>query len=253
MFQNDYGIVLYNKRWSESSHILTLFCQRFGKLTFLSKGSRRPKSMIASYHKVASMVYCIWNHQPSYDLQHLLSIEFQDTPMQLDGFEHRWEVLRILQMVRQTLPVQVSYTNGYFQLLRTLFAMAQDPIKSNLYCIQFFIRWMAELGFGLTVERCKVCGYQITGTKIFADIQCGHFICEKCLAKSSIQVKEIYGLYLKGDTISSIRVLESIPETKVKSMKLSFTCLQELNSFINLYLHYHTGTTVPKPFYSVIH
>lgn len=244
MYQKDIGIVLHNKRWSESSHILTVFCQQFGLLTFLSKGSRRPKSFIANYHKLGSFVECIWQHKRTSDLQQLLSICFQNGPLKLYGIIQRWDILRLLHLVRNTLPIGEIHSVGFLQLQRTIQAIEISPAHSSKLFFQFFIRWMSEIGFGLTVEQCTQCGFLLKGKQIYADIKNGCFVCENCITSYK---NSNYGTYVKGETITAMRILEALPESKIKNVKLSITCMNELQTFMKNYLKYHTGVTLSNP------
>ena len=54
------AIVLKSENWRETSKILTLFSQRFGKIRVIAKGARDPKSRLAGNLELFSQISIVF-------------------------------------------------------------------------------------------------------------------------------------------------------------------------------------------------
>lgn len=249
-FHKDIGIVLQNRRWSESSHILTTFTLENGKMTFLSRGSRRPKSFVSSCHKTGSIIECIWQHQNKSDLHLLSSVNFFNTPLNFHSFVQIWSLLQILFLVKTTIPNGQKHPNGFMQLSRTIYTLAEYPSHSNKLYLQFFIRWLGEIGYGLTLEKCCQCGCRITGKEIVGNYSDGNFYCELC---NNGKNQDSTFIILRGDSIATMKLLETTSEKLVHSIRLSTICFNEIDTFLRLYLKFHTGNFLKLHLFNFYH
>jgi DNA repair protein RecO (recombination protein O) len=175
------AIVIRLVEFSESSCVVTLFTEDFGKIGALAKGARRPKGPFDSALDLLAVCRIVFIHKSSDSLDLLtearLDRRFRAATRCLSRLYAGYYVAELLQEL-------TDYGDPHPELYqladRTLTHLDRDydPVWTML---QFEVSALRHLGYLPSVDSCVVCGDPISpeGRVLFGQLA-GGVLCQKC-------------------------------------------------------------------------
>jgi DNA repair protein RecO (recombination protein O) len=209
------AISLHSIPFAESSKVVTFFTCDFGKLNFLAKGARRPKSKFGGALETFTYASLILYKPETPKLYILSDAEIirsfselhTSTELYLAGSQ-------IVEFVLRTVDFEEANARLFNLVLSALKILSNtDSIKklTDNLVLAFLLKGASFLGFRPELDNCVACRKplpklnrenmnKLLQAKLFFDITKGGILCTRCKAKSTEGLLLIYNqlAYLKS-------------------------------------------------------
>ncbi len=149
-FKDCEAIVLKGMKYNESSKILSLFTEDFGKVNFLAKGVRSMKSNQCGVFDDMNHIRIFFNNRTNNSLQVINKSEninvFNMIKINLDKLEYAYRILEIMN----NLTYDFDSSSKLFGLLKNVFYFLNTDLYESHNVYMFFQLNFAEIsGIGL--------------------------------------------------------------------------------------------------------
>jgi len=176
------AFVIRATRMTESSRVVTLFTEEFGKVKVVAKGADRPKSKFAGTIDLFNLLEAVIYRKETTELGTMSDASVIDSYPQLAsdsrkyGFGSAWcEILDKTSHIDHPRPETFRLTTDYFSILSRF----KSENAGLLFWTALF-KMLAIEGYAPELERCAACGKEITGADTFISLNRGGLICKKC-------------------------------------------------------------------------
>lgn len=229
------AISLHSVPFAESSKIVTFYTRDFGKIRFLAKGARRPKSKFGAALETFTYAKLII-YKPERPKLYIVSdaeiirsfAEFQTST------EHYYAGMQVIGFVLKAVASEMPDGRLFNLILKTLAMLActKDTDSLNNLVFAFYLKAASLLGYRPELDNCVACRkklIKLPSPKIFFALDKGGILCQDCQAKSTV-----------GETIlyPELIYLKSLLYSPLKS-SLVCNLNQKLKELIHQYLNYH--------------
>lgn len=233
------GVVLKGRRFRDSSQILTLFTQKFGKLQVLAKGVKLPKSRLAGNIQQFSIVEVVFYKKEQSDLHLLSQVDLIDPQEKIYTNLSRFSYASAVLELVDRLTVEEQSHPGLFAMLQETLEEFKDVSEEKLPFLvwSFALRLAANLGYRPNLAGCAVCrGKNFDGKLILFSAEQGGLVCKNCAEPGSFYLKLSPGSWeiMKRMLQAGSSILE---KTQANSKQL-----QEISDIILSLLEYHAHT-----------
>ncbi|MDH5185636.1 MAG: DNA repair protein RecO [candidate division WOR-3 bacterium] len=227
------AISLHSIPFAESSKIVTFYTRDFGKINFLAKGARRPKSKFGGALETFTYASLIIYKPETPKLYILSDAEIIRSFHELQTPTKRYIAgSRITEFVLKAVDFEEPNARLFNLLLSALMALSDhssiEQQTDNLVW-SFLLKAVSFLGYRPELNVCVACRKKIPQTKLFFDFAHGGILCPKCKIKSS-QAKSL--------TPRQFAYLKALLHLPLKR-SLNLLALPELKDLILPYLQYH--------------
>ena len=233
------GIVLKGQNFRDSSLILTLCTQKFGKLKLLAKGIKSPKSRMGGNLQQFSVVEVVFYKKENSELHLLSQVELLDPQEEiynnLTKFSHASAILELVDR----LTVEEESQPGLFSLVSETLHQFQKISEEKLPILtwSFALRLAANLGYSPNLSGCTICGRKdLNGQFILFSVEQGGLVCRNCSNPGS------YYLKLSKESWQKMKQMLASPGAEVEKFEVSSQQLQEISEIILSVLEYHAHT-----------
>lgn len=222
------GIIINDVNYSESSKILNIITDEYGKIGILSKGCRNLKSNLRSVSmKLTYGYFHIYYKENS--LSTLIAVDI------IDEFINIKKDLKKIGYAAYLLDLtnQVSKEANSFELF---FLLEAALLKINLGFDPMIItnivelKYLSFLGVMPTLDRCVLCGNDKQIITLNSD--CGGYICSNCYNDEYI---------VDEKTTKLVRMFYYVDIAKIKELNINERNKQEINKFLECYYERYTG------------
>jgi DNA repair protein RecO (recombination protein O) len=188
------AIVLRSRHLGETSRILTLFTERFGKLAVVAKGARRPKSRFGAsldlFAHSSVVLYLKENRELGLVTESTLVEGYFGLREDARRFGQASAVVELVdRMVMRAEP-----SPELFDLLRGGFEALQGTTHSSLLLSALMLKIISLLGFRPQLYACFRCGRSVAGQLKGFSVSRGGVICRRCAGAESTHVAITEGL-----------------------------------------------------------
>ena len=227
------AIVLRVIDFSESSCILTLFTEDFGKISALAKGARRPKSPFESALDLLAVCRIVFL-QKSGDVLDLLTEaklerRFRSASRDLSRLYAGYYVAELL---REMTDLGDQHPELYREAERTLSELDQGSEPASLI-MRFELAALKLLGFAPSLDDCAVCGNPIEPIeeprRMFG-VLAGGLLCSRCRGGQ----QEVVGLGI--ETVERLRAFSDLQSETWRTLTWDRLVQGELRGVLNHYL-----------------
>lgn len=234
------AFVLRVRKYGESSKIVTLYTENFGKINAIAKGARKLKSKFLPCLDVFAYISVLIYKKPSTRL-HLLSDcdlikSYQGLAEDLEKYEN---ALKIFELIYKILHDEEENRKLFKLLKLTIENLEQiEENKTNIY-FYFLIKFGEILGYAYNFQKCSRCNHNfitsdISDRKIIFDFSRGGAICEKC--ESGVIQPRVLNLGI----FKILNRFEAADEVqKITNIKLGKNEVVQIEKFLFDYLCYH--------------
>ena len=225
------AIVLRVIDFSETSSIVTLFTQDFGKISGLAKGARRPKSPFDAALDLLALCRIVFIHKSSQSLDLVteakLERRFRAATRDLSRLYAGYYLVELLN--------GLTYENDphpkLFQAAQdSLLALDGDEAVARVV-LRFELTALRVLGHLPSLERCVECGERVvaSGRVAFGQLA-GGVLCRRC------RVGKAQVVSVSGGVINSLRCFADADGDVWRRTQIDRRCRGELRGVLNHYL-----------------
>ncbi|MBN2000546.1 DNA repair protein RecO [candidate division KSB1 bacterium] len=228
------AVILYGRKQGETSKILTVLTQKFGKLTLIAKGSRSMKSKFLGALEPYTVAQIVFYRKENREMQFL-----SDAAM-IQPFVHIHAQLG--KMALAAIPCEIidkseenEHVNRelYKLLVETLSALDVAASGHKNIIRVFYIRFLKLSGFEIELRYCSGCHKTEVDERqyyLFAD---GAYYCRACLDSNSDS------FVLCKYILELLRWYNTIPLSQAHRARVAMTQGREVDSFLMTNLRYH--------------
>lgn len=148
------AFVLNRREHSETSLIVDCFSEKFGRISLLAKGARRPKSSLKALLQPFTLLHLQWTGKG--DLKTLTKAESISTlPMETMAL---YSGFYVNEMLSRVVEKQTPYPDLFHHYLQCLMQLASLPenIEPTLRTFEFHV--LQALGYGIDFAHCAATG-----------------------------------------------------------------------------------------------
>ncbi len=153
MIINTNAIVLKTFSYGETSLISRCFTEDRGKISFIIKGAKAKKNLIAPYFQPLSYINIIFNENEKRELQIVSKVSFvkiwTKIPLSLKKMTLSQSVLEISDF---TLEKNDPYPNLFKILIKTFLYFENDDFDENIVFWHYECKVLSEMGFLIDIE-----------------------------------------------------------------------------------------------------
>ncbi len=224
------AIVLRLVDFSESSCVVTLFTENFGKIGALAKGARRPKGPFDSALDLLAVCRIVFIHKSSDALDLLteakLERRFRAGSRELSRLYAGYYVAELLQDLTD---IADPHPELYREADRMLRDLDRDGETAKLV-FRFEVTTLRLLGFLPSLDACVRCGEPVRdGRRVLFGQLAGGVLCQGCRGGQKQVVS------LSAEVLSIFRRLAS-PDSKAGDLEIDRQRRGELRGLLNSYL-----------------
>jgi DNA repair protein RecO (recombination protein O) len=240
------ALSLHSIPFAESSKIVTFFTRDFGKLNFLAKGARRPKSKFGGALETFTHASLILYKPEMPKLFILSDAEIINSFSELHTSTEKYQAAaQIVDFVLKTVDFNEPNARLFNLVLSAFTVLANKtwPKRStdNLV-LAFFLKAASFLGYRPELENCVSCRAPVAKLlrsnekkplpkKLFFDIANGGILCSRCKNKNLLVIP------ILPSQLAYLKALLYFPLKR----SLSLPSLTEIKDLILQYLAYHFG------------
>ena len=153
MIINTNAIVLKTFSYGETSLISRCFTEDRGKISFIIKGAKSKKNLIAPYFQPLSYINIIFNENEKRELQIVSKVSFvkiwTKIPLSLKKMTLSQSVLEISDF---TLEANDPYPNLFQILIKTFLYFENGDFDENIVFWHYECKVLSEMGFLIDIE-----------------------------------------------------------------------------------------------------
>src|SRR4030066_1330831 len=233
------GIVLKSQNFRDSSQILTLYTQKFGKLKLLAKGIKSPRSRMAGNLQQFSVVEVVFYKKEEADLHLLSQADLVDPQAEIyKNLTRLSYASAILELVDRLTVEDETHPGLYSILTETLHILTGIPEdKLPVLVWSFALRLASNLGYRPNLAGCSICGKkELKEPYLLFSVEQGGLVCRACSEPGSFYLK------LSRESYEAMKQMLKSTPAEVERIAVTPKQLQEISEIILNLLEYHAHT-----------
>ncbi|AWI51336.1 DNA repair protein RecO [Actinobacillus porcitonsillarum] len=152
------GFVLHKREYSETSLLVDLFTENYGRITLLAKGARRPRSPLKALLQPFTPLLLRWSGKG--DLKVLTKVEAAalTLPMNTKALYSGFYINEVLVRVLENQTAYQELFHHYLQCVTHL-ALRSEELEPILRTFEFHV--LKALGYGVDFTHCMATGLDV--------------------------------------------------------------------------------------------
>jgi len=231
------AFVIRATRMTESSRVVTLFTEEFGKVKVVAKGVDRPKSKFGGTIDLFNLLEAVIYKKETSELGTLSDASVIESYPRIAadsrkfGFASAWcEILDKTSHLDHPRPATFDLTKAYFGNLSGL----KSDSAGLLFWTALFKMLIIE-GYAPEIEKCSNCGKADTGAAAVISLSRGGLICGKCSGGDDTLMK------LSADSLGLLRKMASESLADIAGESFSSKAGKKAAEVILAFASYHLG------------
>ena len=223
------GFVVKERDYLESSKILDLFTKKYGIISVISKGCKKPKSSLCSLS--SKMTY--GNFGIYYKEGKLSTLATIDSINNLNTIKK--DILKIsyttylMELVFQVVKQVDMYEEIYDLFISTILKI-NDNLDPLVLTNILELKLLDFLGVSPIVDSCSICGSKDNIVTI--SLEKHGLLCKECRTNETL-----YSL----DAIKHIRMYSYLDISKISKIEVKKEVKEEIDKYLNNYYERYTG------------
>lgn len=227
------GVVIKSQNLRETSKLLTLYTQDFGKMKLVAKGSRSMKSRFGGSIDLLNHIAIVFYYKQTRQIQFLSQSEIIHSFVRIrTDLEKLALGLAICELIDKTEIGNVPNALLFKTTIDTLKGLNQCTRATN-YFPYFVIKFLEIVGFKPNFNRCRNCGKLANGESILFKISKGGFMCSQCRAQDTS------GLMLSPETVKILQRFQKATIWGIDRIHPSRSAREEIDRFLRAYMRFH--------------
>lgn len=228
------AILLHSRKQGETSKILTVYSDLFGKMSLMAKGARNTKSKFLGSLDTFNNISVVFYRKENRDLQYISQADI------INPFESIHQSLGKISLA--AIPAEIIDKNEpldhknpvlYNLLKSTLETLDQSTSGLKNVIRSFKIKYVENSGFSPMLEKCQNCEKTEIGQVHYFDIESGFYNCENCGIPSEVNYT------MTGKALEFLRWFSQTPVASSILAKVSSPVGRQIDDFLILYIKYH--------------
>lgn len=222
------GIVVSETNYSESSKILNILTEKYGRVGVISKGCRNMKSKLRGVSR--KLVYGTFHiYYKENGLSTLISVDvknsFPKMMMNLSAISYASYILELIDQV-----VKQNEEDNLFCLLAAALEKIEQGLDPLVITNIIELKALEYLGVRPNIDCCSICGSDKAIVTLNSDM--GGYICNECYHNEPL---------VSDKTIKLIRLFYYVDLEKISKLEVSDLVKKEINTFLDHYYTKYTG------------
>ncbi|MDC0610650.1 DNA repair protein RecO [Vibrio sp.] len=155
--------VLHRRPYSESSLIIDVFSEEYGRLTLLSKGARSARSHLKSVLQPFTPLLVKWSGKG--EMKTLRQAEAISLGLPLHGI-NLYSGMYVNELLARVIPMEVAYPGLFYDYLQALTELAQTE-NPEPALRRFELALLSFLGYGVDFLHCAGTGEPVVSTMTY--------------------------------------------------------------------------------------
>lgn len=222
------GIIVSDTNYSESSKILNVITNEYGKIGVLSKGCRNLKSNLRSVSMKLTYGYFHIYYKEN-GLSTLIGVDIIDEFLNIKkDLKKIGYVTYLMDLTNQMLKEANSFE--IFPILESALLKINSGFDPIIITNIVELKYLSFLGVMPILDKCAICGSNQNIVTISSDY--GGYICANCYKDEYI---------VDEKTTKLIRMFYYVDISKIKELNINDRNKQEINKFLECYYERYTG------------
>jgi DNA repair protein RecO (recombination protein O) len=229
------AIVMRSWRMGETSKLVTLYTEDYGKVKVTAKGARKPRSKYGAALELLSEVQAVFYFRDERDLQTLSECavvrSFPDLVKSLERLSFAsaaCELIDRLTIEHEANKRLYGYLAGILKALEEV-----DPEQVEALFWYFELRLAEALGYRPELNHCVSCRTGLEGTWLWFSPALGGGLCEACGRQA--------GNRIAGDSLRLLRHLQNLVAYRKEVIPATPARDAEIRTMLRGFLEYHAG------------
>jgi DNA repair protein RecO (recombination protein O) len=225
------GVVIKSINLGESDKIITLFCDKLGKIEVVVHGARKHKSkFMSSTQPFFYGEYLVFRGKSLYSLNESHAIDsFQSIIMDLDRLAYG---SYFLELIDNLIEKENRNVTLFALLLKTLYVLSHSNIDLALLKLVVEFKAISISGYMPQVFTCIKCKEKVT--KGYFSITEGGIVCSNCKAGGNIY-------NINEESLQFLQFLRNIKLEDLRDINYNKKNLDYIQQIIEKYIDYHIG------------
>jgi len=228
------AIILYSRKQGETSKILTMLTEQYGKQEIIAKGSRSIKSKYLGVLEPFNFISIVFYRKETRDFQYLSQAD------SIERFPSLHEELGKLSLAAIPCEIinrseSIAHKNPqlFNLLLETLRALNTAGTGLKNIIRSFYLHFLKISGFKPELSQCSVCKTTSLDKSYFFELDNGIYSCNDC------GIFTEYCIGISGKTLEYMRWLSQADIKKVSNVKITAAIGREIDTVLIAYMRYH--------------
>jgi len=226
------AVVLRVINYSDTSLIVRLFTEQFGKVTVIAKGARRPKSRSfgTGLLQPPNHITVWYQHKEGRDIQTLIKSEFVERYAGLTADLARSAAALVTVEMLDRAVHDYDPHPLLFRLITATLRQLNQTGRDVAVVLHFYQLHLArQLGFGPRLSSCGQCGRPMN--KASLDMSNGSLLCDRCRTQE--------GIRLGRPSLEHLRNLDRTHISKLDEIQPNDKTRKEVENFLLNHLYFH--------------
>jgi DNA repair protein RecO (recombination protein O) len=228
--QESNATVLKTVNYSDTSLIVRLFTEHYGKVTVIAKGARRPKQSIAGILQPPNHIAIWYSHKEGRDVQTLTKTEFVECYTQLTAsLSKSAAAMLTVEMLDRAVHDSDPHPILYRLITSTLRSLDQAEENEKVILHFYQLHLAKQLGFGPHLSVCNQCGKELRQAGL--DMATGHLLCGRCRSAGNLQLGQ--------QSLQYLRDLNQTHIAELNGLNPGGATGKEVGDFLLNHLYFH--------------
>ncbi len=224
------AVVLRTVNYSDSSLIVRLFTEQYGKVAVMAKGARRFKQGTVGVLQPPNHIDVWYQHKERREIQTLVKSEFVERYANLaDDLQTSAAALVAVEMLDRAVHEADPHPIIFRLITATLQRLNQGG-GDDVVVLHFYQLHLArQLGFGPQIALCEQCGLSLTSATL--DSPTGRLLCHRCQADGATPIG--------GSALKHLRDLAATHITNLDTLRPNDRTKKQVGDFLLKHLFFH--------------
>jgi DNA repair protein RecO (recombination protein O) len=229
------AIVLRSRRLGETSKLVTLYTEDYGKLKVTAKGARKPRSKFGGALELMTEVQAVCYLREERELQVLSDCDVLCSHQRLAGDLPRLAFGSAACELIDLLTIESEPNGRLYRCLAGVLDALEEVGPEQLEPLFWYyqLRLVATLGYRPELAQCVVCRRVLEGRWLWFSAALGGGLCQTC--------GQAHGIRMAGDSLRFLRDLQALKAYRREAIPPVPPRYGEIRQVMRSFLEYHSG------------
>ena len=228
------GIIISETNYSETSKIINVLTEDYGKIGLMAKGARSIKSPLRAVSQKLIYGDFLINYKEK-GLSKLMEVSvinsFKNILANFKSASYTFYLIDLFNQVLKDDNVVINCNQNLFKLLENSLLKINEGLNPLLIINVVELQLLKYLGVSLELNKCVNCGSENNIVTINLDL--GGMLCHNCFKEESL---------LNPKTVKLIRLMYLVEIARLSNINIEDKdIINEINQFIKEYYSKYTG------------
>jgi DNA repair protein RecO (recombination protein O) len=187
MIERTDAIILKTQNWSESSRIVSAFTKHYGRMKFMAKGARKPRSKFGASFESGGISQIVFYRSRHSELHTVSEAAVIWSPQSCNTETDFMNLISVALEIGYKATGLESPNLAFYNNLSSFARALPSAIKKDgcHHLLSFYLSALSNLGYYPRLDTCAKCGRSLpNGTAVFS-VSDGGFLCRHCPSQES--------------------------------------------------------------------